>query len=138
MNFSCQTIEKKDAITVNYPLTKKVDTVENYFGTKVDDPYRWLEDDRSEETEAWVKAQNTVTFDYLKKIPFRQELKNRLEKLWNYEKLSSPFNEGNYTYYYKNDGLQNQYVLYRQKENKEAEVFLDPNTYCSMPNILLY
>jgi len=129
MNFSCQTIEKKDAITVNYPLTKKVDTVENYFGTKVDDPYRWLEDDRSEETEAWVKAQNTVTFDYLKKIPFRQELKNRLEKLWNYEKLSSPFNEGNYTYYYKNDGLQNQYVLYRQKENKEAEVFLDPNSF---------
>ncbi len=129
MNFSCQTIEKKDAIAVNYPVTKKVDTVDHYFGTAIDDPYRWLEDDRSEETEAWVKEQNTVTFDYLKKIPFRQELKKRLEKLWNYEKLSSPFKEGNYIYYYKNDGLQNQYVLYRQKENQEAEVFLDPNSF---------
>ncbi len=99
------------------------------LGHTVNDPYRWLEDDRSEETEKWVKEENAVTFGYLEKIPFRKDLKNRLEQLWNYEKLSSPFNEGDYTYFYKNDGLQNQYVLYRQKENQEAEVFLDPNSF---------
>ncbi len=129
INFSCQNSEKKDTITVNYPLTKKADTVDNYFGTTVNDPYRWLEDDRSEETEAWVKEENATTFGYLDKIPFRKDLKNRLEQLWNYEKLSSPFKEGDYIYFYKNDGLQNQYVLYRQKENQEAEVFLDPNGF---------
>jgi len=126
---SCKNSEKKDTITVNYPLTKKADTVDNYFGTTVNDPYRWLEDDRSEETETWVKEENAVTFGYLEKIPFRKDLKNRLEQLWNYEKLSSPFKEGDYTYFYKNDGLQNQYVVYRQKENQEAEVFLDPNSF---------
>ena len=128
-NISCKNSEKKDTITVNYPMTKKTDTVDNYFGTAVNDPYRWLEDDRSEETEAWVKEENAVTFGYLDKIPFRKDLKNRLEQLWNYEKLSSPFKEGDYTYFYKNDGLQNQYVVYRQKENLEAEVFLDPNSF---------
>ncbi|WP_297704542.1 prolyl oligopeptidase family serine peptidase [uncultured Eudoraea sp.] len=129
INASCQNSGKKDSITVNYPLTKKVDTVDNYFGTIVNDPYRWLEDDRSEETETWVKQENAVTFGYLDKIPFRKDLKNRLEQLWNYEKLSSPFKEGEYTYFYKNDGLQNQYAVYRQKENQEAEVFLDPNSF---------
>ncbi|MEC8832901.1 MAG: prolyl oligopeptidase family serine peptidase [Bacteroidota bacterium] len=119
----------REPITVNYPTTKKVDTVDNYFGTDVPDPYRWLEDDRSEETEAWVKTQNATTFGYLDKIPFREDLKNRLEKLWNYEKVGSPFKEGNYTYYYKNNGLQNQYVVYRKKEGGEEEVFLDPNTF---------
>lgn len=119
----------REPITVNYPTTKKVDTVDNYFGTEVPDPYRWLEDDRSEETEAWVKKQNAVTFGYLEKIPFREDLKNRLEKLWNYEKVGSPFKEGDYTYYYKNNGLQNQYVVYRKKDNGEEEVFLDPNTF---------
>ncbi len=128
-NISCKNSEQKDAIAVNYPTTKKADTVDNYFGTAVNDPYRWLEDDRSEETEAWVKEENAVTFGYLDKIPFRKDLKNRLEQLWNYEKLSSPFKEGDYTYFYKNDGLQNQYVVYRQKENQEAEVFLDPNGF---------
>ena len=117
----------REPITVNYPTTKKVDTVDNYFGTEVPDPYRWLEDDRSEETEAWVKKQNAATFGYLEKIPFREDLKNRLEKLWNYEKVGSPFKEGDYTYYYKNNGLQNQYVVYREKEDGEEEVFLDPN-----------
>jgi prolyl oligopeptidase len=126
---ACNTTPKKEKISVNYPATKKVDTANIYFGTEVKDPYRWLEDDRSAETEAWVKAQNETTFGYLEKIPFRNDLKNRLEQLWNYEKLGSPFNEGEYTYYYKNDGLQNQYVVYRQKGNGEAEIFLNPNTF---------
>lgn len=120
------------SIVVNYPETKKVDTVTNYFGTDVKDPYRWLEDDRSEETGDWVKTQNETTFGYLDKIPFRDELKQRLEKLWNYEKIRAPFNEGDYTYFSKNDGLQNQYVFYRHKkgENSDsAEVFIDPNTF---------
>ena len=126
---ACENTPKKEKISVNYPSTKKVDTSNTYFGSEVKDPYRWLEDDRSAETEAWVKAQNATTFGYLEKIPFRQDLKNRLEKLWNYEKLGSPFNEGEYTYYYKNDGLQNQYVVYRRKGEGEAEIFLDPNTF---------
>nr|WP_298996304.1 prolyl oligopeptidase family serine peptidase [uncultured Allomuricauda sp.] len=126
---SCTQEKKREPIVVNYPVTKKVDTVDTYFETEVKDPYRWLEDDRSAETEAWVKTQNATTFGYLDKIPFREDLKNRLEKLWNYEKLGSPFTEGEYTYFYKNDGLQNQYVVYRQKEGEEAEVFLDPNTF---------
>ncbi len=123
--------QKKD-IVVNYPETKMVDTVTNYFGTDVKDPYRWLEDDRSEETEAWVESQNEVTYGYLDNIPYREELKERLTKLWNYEKLGSPFKEGDYTYFYKNNGLQNQYVIYRYKTGEApstAEVFLDPNTF---------
>ncbi|WP_437371732.1 prolyl oligopeptidase family serine peptidase [Maribacter litoralis] len=126
---SCTNTSKPETITVNYPVTAKVDTVDNYFGTEVKDPYRWLEDDRSPETEAWVKDQNKTTFGYLEKIPFRNDLKNRLEKLWNYEKLGSPFKKGDYTYFYKNDGLQNQYVVYRAKGDEEPEVFLDPNTF---------
>lgn len=126
---ACQKTTKREPITVNYPTTKKVDTVDNYFGTEVKDPYRWLEDDRSAETEAWVKEQNAATFGYLDKIPFREDLKNRLEKLWNYEKVGSPFKEGDYTYYYKNNGLQNQYVVYRKKDDGKEEVFLDPNTF---------
>lgn len=124
--------EKVKSITVNYPETKKVDTVDNYFGEEVSDPYRWLEDDRSPETEAWVKSQNKTTFGYLDNIPYREELKERLTKLWNYEKIGSPFKEGDYTYFYKNDGLQNQYVIYRYKSDADpetAEVFLDPNTF---------
>ncbi|UOY09059.1 prolyl oligopeptidase family serine peptidase [Muricauda sp. SCSIO 64092] len=126
---SCATETKREPIAVNYPATAKVDTVDTYFETEVPDPFRWLEDDMSEETEAWVKEQNKVTFGYLDKIPFRTALKNRLEKLWNYEKLGSPFKEGDYTYFYKNDGLQNQYVVYRKKGNGEEEVFLDPNSF---------
>lgn len=127
--FACETKPKKHPIAVNYPVTAKVDSIDTYFGTEVEDPYRWLEDDRSSETEAWVKDQNKTTFGYLEKIPFRNALKKRLEKLWNYEKLGSPFKEGDFIYYYKNDGLQNQYVLYRQKGGGEPEVFLDPNTF---------
>ncbi len=115
---------------LNYPETKKVDTVTDYFGTKVKDPYRWLEDDRSEETENWVKAENKVTFNYLEKIPYRDKLKQRLTELWDYEKLSAPFTEGDYIYFFKNDGLQNQSVMYRKKgEDGKAEVFLDPNKF---------
>ena len=116
-------------MSVTYPETKKVDTVDTYFGEQIADPYRWLEDDRSTETEAWVKAQNKVTFGYLDKIPFRKQLKERMEKLWNYEKISAPFKEGNYTYFYKNNGLQNQSVLYRKDKNGKEEIFLDPNTF---------
>jgi len=119
-------------IAINYPETKKVDTVNTYFGEPVADPYRWLEDDRSEETEAWVESQNETTLGYLDHIPYREELKERLTKLWNYEKIGSPFKEGDYTYFFKNDGLQNQYVVYRYKtgaDPKTAEVFLDPNTF---------
>ena len=126
---SCETEKKRDPIVVNYPTTKKVDSVDTYFGTEVKDPYRWLEDDRSPETEAWVKTENKTTFGYLDSIPFRKDLKKRLEELWNYEKLSSPFKEGDYTYFYKNNGLQNQYVVYRKKGDGQEEVFLDPNTF---------
>ena len=114
---------------ISYPETKKGNVVDTYFGTLINDPYRWLEDDKSAETMAWVKEQNKVTYDYLSQITYRDELKKRLEKLWNYEKISAPFKEGNYTYYYKNDGLQNQSILYRKKDNGQETVFLDPNTF---------
>jgi prolyl oligopeptidase len=100
-----------------------------YFGVRVEDPYRWLENDLSAETEKWVDDQNALTFGYLSKIPFRNKFKERLEKIWNYEKIGSPFKKGDYTYFYKNDGLQNQFVLYRRKEEGKAEIFLDPNTF---------
>jgi prolyl oligopeptidase len=115
--------------SITYPETKKGTTVDTYFGTQISDPYRWLEDDKSAETMAWVKEQNKVTYDYLSQIPYRDELKNRLEKLWNYKKISAPFKEGNYTYYYKNDGLQNQSILYRKNAKGEETIFLDPNTF---------
>ena len=125
-------VSKNQTNTVTYPKTKKVDTVTNYFGTQVKDPYRWLEDDMSEETARWVEDQNKTTFGYLENIPFREELKQRLTTLWNYEKVGAPFKEGDYSYFYKNDGLQNQYVIYRYKTGQDpdkAEVFLDPNTF---------
>jgi len=129
---SCDQENKKQTEALNYPTTQKVDTVNTYFGTQVNDPYRWLEDDRSPETEAWVKTENQVTFGYLEKIPFREQLKNRLTEIWNYEKVSAPFKEGDYTYFYKNNGLQNQYVIYRYRTGEDpatAELFLDPNTF---------
>jgi prolyl oligopeptidase len=113
---------------IKYPETKKVDQEDHYFGTVIKDPYRWLEDDNSDETKAWVKEENKVTEDYLSKIPFREKVKNKLEELWNYPKYGSPFKEGDYYYFYKNDGLQNQSVLYRQKGfEAEPTVFIDPN-----------
>ena len=133
--FACQTetetntMIKNPLIKVEYPNTDTVGHIDEYHGVQVADPYRWLEDDRSEETEAWVKTQNKVTFGYLEQIPFRNNIKERLEELWNYEKFSAPFNRGDYTYFYKNDGLQNQYVVYRQKGDGVPEVFLDPNKF---------
>ena len=126
---SCKEKIKQRNIKVNYPETTKNPVIDTIFETEVTDNYRWLEDDRSTETEAWVKAENEVTFNYLDKIPYREQLKSRLSELWNYEKIGSPFKEGDYTYFYKNDGLQNQYVVYRKKGDDEAEVFLDPNTF---------
>jgi len=114
--------------SLKYPVTRKAENVDTYFGTNVPDPYRWLEDDRSDETAAWVKAENEVTYSYLSKIPFRAAIRARLEKLWNYEKIGAPFKEGDYTYYFKNNGLQNQSVLYRKDKAGKEEVFLDPNT----------
>ena len=140
--FSCKndvkSIEKP--ITVTYTETHKVDTVDTYFDTEVPDPYRWLEDDRSNETIDWVKRQNEITYGYLDTIPFRSQLKERLEKLWNYEKIGAPFKEGGYSYFYKNNGLQNQYVIYRYKTGDDpttASVFLDPNTFAKDGTISL-
>lgn len=119
---------QREIMKLEYPETKKVDTVDTYFGVEIADPYRWLEDDMSEETKAWVTAQNQLTFGFLDRIPYRDQINKKLSEMWNYERLGSPFKEGNYTYYYKNDGLQDHAVLYREKDGKE-EVFLDPNTF---------
>ena len=119
----------KNFCQLKYPEAKKVNQVDDYFGTKVPDPYRWLEDDNSEETKAWVKEENKITHAYLSAIPFYDKVKSKLETMWNYARYSSPFKEGDYYYYYKNDGLQNQSVLYRQKGlNGDPEVFIDPNS----------
>lgn len=113
---------------IKYPDTKKVNEEDNYFGTIVKDPYRWLEDDNSAETKAWVMEQNLVTQNYLSQIPFRQKVKDRLKEMWNYTRYGSPFKEGNFYYYYKNDGLQNQAVLYRQQGlQSPPAIFIDPN-----------
>jgi len=117
--------------SIQYPETKKGDVIDTYFDAKVNDPYRWLENDRSAETAEWVKAQNNVTFEYLNQIPYKKQIKERLEKILNYERISAPFKEGDFTYYYKNDGLQNQSVLYRKDKLGKEEVFLNPNTFSS-------
>ena len=122
-------IIKATPIDVTYAQTVKKNVTDIYFGNEVIDPYRWLEDDMSEETGEWVKAQNSVTFDYLDQIPYRDELKERLEKIINYERISAPYTEGDYTYYSKNDGLQNQSVVYRRKGDGKEEVFLNPNEF---------
>ncbi|KEO73015.1 prolyl oligopeptidase family serine peptidase [Anditalea andensis] len=113
---------------LSYPSTFKSDHVDEYWNEKVPDPYRWLEDDNAEETKSWVKEQNKLTFDYLSKISFRDQIREQLQEVWNYEKVSAPTRYGEYTYFSKNDGLQNQSILYRKKgENGKEEVFLDPN-----------
>ena len=114
---------------VAYPETRKDNSVDNYFGVAVPDPYRWLEDDLSQDTADWVKSQNKVTAGYLSNISYREQLKSRLTDLWNYERISAPFVRGDYRYFYRNSGLQNHSVVYRQKATEEAEVFLDPNTF---------
>ena len=113
----------------DYPNTIKGDVIDEYFDTLVADPYRWLEDDTSDETGEWVVAQNKVTQNYLSVIPYREKIRDRIKKLWDYEKVGAPFKEGEYTYFYRNEGLQNQYVLYRTSKEGETEVFLDPNTF---------
>jgi prolyl oligopeptidase len=114
----------------DYPQTRKTDHVDTYHGTSVPDPYRWLEDDNSPETAQWVEAENKVTFAYLEKIPYRAELKKRLETLYNYPKYGAPSRKGEYFFFTKNDGLQNQSVLYVQKGLAGApEVLIDPNTW---------
>ena len=120
------------AAQIKYPVTERKVVADEYFGTKVEDPYRWLEDDNAADTKAWVKEQNKVTQAYLSSIPFRDKIKSRLEQLWNYPKYGAPFKKGDYYYFYKNDGLQNQAVLYRVKKlSDEPEVFIDPNKLSS-------
>ncbi|MCD8185016.1 MAG: prolyl oligopeptidase family serine peptidase [Rikenellaceae bacterium] len=130
MVMSCKDRNQQEIETKPYPETRKdLSVVDDYFGTQVADPYRWLEDDRSEETAAWVAAQNEVTFDYLSQIPYREQIKDRLTQLFDYPKYGAPRKRGEYYFFFKNDGLQNQSVLYRQKGlDAEPEVFLDPNT----------
>lgn len=126
--FSCKSNEVKKISMLPYPETRKVDTVDNYFGTQIPDPYRWLENDTTAETAAWVEAQNKVTQHYLAQIPFREQIKNSLTEIWNYEKVSAPYRKGEYYYYSKNDGLQNQSVIYYKKGlDAEEKIFLDPN-----------
>ena len=123
---SCQPKEEK----LNYPMTRKVDTVDHYFGTAVADPYRWLEDDNSDSTKAWVVAQNAVTNAYLAKIPYRTQINSRLTKLWDYPKISAPFHEGGRYFVFKNNGLQNQSVAYLLDSiGGNESVILDPNTF---------
>ncbi len=127
---ACKTEEEKKNISINYPVTKKVDQVDDYFGTPIEDPYRWLEDDNSEETSEWVKQQNEVTFNYLSNIPFREKIKQRLAEIWNFPKYGTPFKKGNYYFMYKNDGVQNQSVLYILNNlNDEPKVLIDPNKF---------
>ncbi len=114
---------------ITYPETEKIPVVDTYFDTQITDNYRWLEDDLSSETAQWVEQQNKTTFGFLEKIPYRNQIQQKLEQVWDYEKVGTPFDEGDYIYFYKNDGLQDQYVLYRINEQEETEVFLDPNTF---------
>jgi len=118
-------------IPVTYPNTRQDSTVQDtYFGTTIQDPYRWLEDDQSDETKQWVKNQNAVTFGYLDQIPSRAKVKERLEQIWNFEKYGTPFKKAGHYYFFKNDGLQNQSVLYRQATlDGKPEIALDPNTF---------
>lgn len=125
------TDEAFNKITVTYPFSRKDTTVKDtYFGQTIADPYRWLEDDQSAETKDWVQKQNLVTFGYLGQIPYRDNIRERLQKLSNYEKYSAPFKKGGKYYFFKNDGLQNQSVLYVQESlNGPAKIVLDPNTF---------
>ncbi len=117
---------------VFYPTTHADDTInDDYHGTQISDPYRWLEDDNSEDTKAWVRGQNDVTFGFLEAIPFREKVKERLTQLWNYEKYSTPFKEAGVYYFFKNDGLQNQSVLYKLQDDGQEVVVLDPNSFSS-------
>ena len=126
------------AQSLNYPKAQKDGTVDEYFGVKVADPYRWLENDTSAQTAAWVEAENKVTNAYLQKIPFRARLLKRLTELSNYEKIGAPRKRHGKWYFYKNNGLQNQYVMYVMDQlGGEPRVFLDPNTLSSDGTVAL-
>jgi prolyl oligopeptidase len=132
LSAACKKSTETTSIRMTYPVTAKSDHIDTYFGTEIPDPYDWMENDTSKATTDWVVAQNKVTFDYLNKIPWRANLKKRIESLINYERISAPLKEGPYEYFYKNTGLQNHSVLYRKPKNDaEAtpEVYLDPNTF---------
>lgn len=119
-----------NAQNMKYPETEKQNITDEYFGEKIPSPYKWLEDDQSPKTQKWVKEQNTVTFEYLNKIPYKSQLRDQLTKLWNYERVSAPFESGDYTYYFRNNGLQSQSVLYRKlTKGGPEEIFLDPNKF---------
>lgn len=126
--FMFTAVDASSQTKFDYPKTKKIEQIDDYHGTKISDPYRWLEDDNSAETKAWVEAQNKVTFAYLNQIPERAKLKARLTELWNYERYSAPFEQGGKYFYTKNDGLQNQSVWYVAESVKDkGRVLLDPN-----------
>lgn len=129
ITLSC--VQQEQASTdFSYPQTAKSDHTDEYFGQQVEDPYRWLEDDMSAETAEWVEAENEVTFGYLNQIDFRDAVKRRLEELMDYERVSAPFEEGEFEYYYRNSGLQDHSILYRKRiGSDESEVYLDPNTF---------
>ena len=127
-----------DNSPLTYPDTREDDVKDDYHGQSIDDPYRWLEDDYAEETKEWVGAQNKVTFSYLDKIDYRDDLRKRLAQLFDYTKLSAPFKRGDYYYYFKKEGLQNQSVLYRTKDLKdEGNIFMDPNKFSSDGTVAL-
>jgi len=127
-SFGFKEISQKNKELI-YPQTSKGYVVDNYFGQEVSDPYRWLEDDNSPETLEWVRQQNEVTSSYMSKVEYRDDLRNRLEQLYDYTKYGAPFKEGENYFYFKKEGLQNQSVLYiSQSIEDEGKVFLDPNT----------
>ena len=119
-----------DITSTIYPVSPKHDTVTDYYNTEVTDPYRWLENSTSGDAKKWMQEQNDLTEELLSKIPFRESIRQRLESCWDHERCSTPFRAGEYTYFYRNSGLQNQPVLYRKKNSEEAAIFIDPNT-CS-------
>lgn len=124
--------QKTENLTTSftYPVSDKQDVTDDYFGTAVEDPYRWLEDDNSDETKAWVKAQNAVTDGYLHEVPFRNHLIDRLTELWDYPKMSAPFKRGDFYYEFRNEGLQAQSVLYQMSSlDDPGKIFLDPNAF---------
>jgi len=124
----CQKQGEQPQGKLEYPVSKKVDQVDDFFGTQVADPYRWMEDDQSADVKEWIEQQNNLTFPYLESIPFREKIRKRLNDVYNYPRYSSPFRAGEYYFFYKNDGLQNQSVIYIQKGlDGEPEVFIDPN-----------
>ena len=128
---SCEQLSMVDNNNLKsiYPMTKKVNISDLYFSKEIQDPYRWLEDDLDRETKRWIEDQNLFTDKYFESLGFKEQIKDGLKQIWDYEKFSSPFREGNYIYFFKNSGLQNQSVLYRKDSQGVEEVFLDPNSF---------